>query len=80
MDKPKTKSVHEQDQVGLKEGYSTLRKGYNYKGAWPHLDTHLKQVRSTIAKVKKSSWEDEDKEQKSNFVKESFSLVSIGFV
>lgn len=44
MNNPNTKSAQEQYQVNLKEGYSTLKKVYKYKGAQPHLDTHLKKV------------------------------------
>ena len=65
MDKPR-------DQVGLKEGYSTLKKVYIYREAQPHLDTRLKQVRSAVAKEKKSSLEVEEEEPKSKFSKEVF--------
>lgn len=80
MDNPNTKSAQEKYQVSQKEVSSTLKKGYKYNGCQPHLDTYLKKFRFSITKEKKSSWEDEEEQQKSKFCQRHFSPVSLAFV
>lgn len=57
--KSKTKSAQGENQVGLKGGNSTLKKGYIKERISTHFDTQQAQAWSVIVKEKKSNWEEE---------------------
>jgi len=76
MDKPKTKSAQGADQVSLKGGNLTLKKGYIKERNSTHLVTHLTQVRSTIARKRESKWTTKKRHRSLSLSKILFSCLA----